>query len=657
MATKKVKAEQGSRKRDDLQFRQAVIESGAIDEGSRTVELSFSSEAPVSRWYGVEILGHGEEEIQLSRLRETGVVLWNHNSDVPIGSIERAWVGEDRKGRAVVRFDDDPESDRIFQKVRSGTIKGVSVGYRVHRWEVVEPGQKSSCGRFDGPCEIARLWEPLEISPVSIPADDSVGIGRGYEEIEEQERTEEMPKNVVETATPETEEVRAVENHVEVVDTAKLEEQARAAERERVSEIMSMCARFEVDPAEYVRSGANVDQVRKAVLDALADQRKELETASVEVGQEGREKFREAARDGVCLRAGITLDKVTPGAEDFRGYSLRELARESLERAGQSSKGNAMEMVGRALTTSDLPVLLGSVANLSLMSGWEQEPESWRVWVDDSGSVSDFKIHTMARPGELGDLERIPEGGEYKYGERTETFEQYQIAKYGKMFSITREAIINDDLGAMTDIPRQHGESASRLLGDLAYGAITGNPTMGDGKALFHSAHGNLLATTNAVPISYSDFETTIAGIGTAVQAMRRQTDIGGKRRLNIQPVFFLAPVALEEVARRFFAEGRVPMTVTLDSGTSVAAGNGANPHAGRFQMVFDARLDDSSETAWYLAARKGKTVRMYYLNGQRRPYMEQRQGWNVDGVEYKIRIECGAKPVDWRGLLKNTGA
>jgi hypothetical protein len=98
-------------------------------------------------------------------------------------------------------------------------------------------------------------------------------------------------------------------------------------------------------------------------------------------------------------------------------------------------------------------------------------------------------------------------------------------------------------------------------------------------------------------------------------------------------------------------------MTVTLDSGTSVAAGNGANPHAGRFQMVFDARLDDSSETAWYLAARKGKTVRMYYLNGQRRPYMEQRQGWNVDGVEYKIRIECGAKPVDWRGLLKNTGA
>lgn len=147
------------------------------DESGRTFELSFSSEEPYTRYFGPEILDHTDGCCDLSRLQEIGVVLYNHDRDAVIGKITRAWV-EDGRGHATVEFDDDDESERICKKVRSGTLKGVSVGYMVDKWESVRDGKKSRDGRFDGPCEIAKKWMPFEISIVSVPADATVGVGR-----------------------------------------------------------------------------------------------------------------------------------------------------------------------------------------------------------------------------------------------------------------------------------------------------------------------------------------------------------------------------------------------------------------------------------------------------------------------------------------------
>lgn len=151
-----------------------------VEGEERTVELSFSSEEPYSRWWGIEILDHTKGCVDLERLNQIGCVLFNHKRDVVIGKIIKAWENDGRC-LARIQFDDDQESEVLYKKVKSGTLKGVSVGYVVDSWEEVMPGKKSADGRFTGPCEIARKWAPFEISIVSVPADPTVGVGREME--------------------------------------------------------------------------------------------------------------------------------------------------------------------------------------------------------------------------------------------------------------------------------------------------------------------------------------------------------------------------------------------------------------------------------------------------------------------------------------------
>lgn len=162
--------------------RSLPMEFRAVEGEDRVVELSFSSEIIVERWWGVEILDHSDGCVDLSRLSEMGCVLFNHKRDIVIAKVEKAWI-ENNRGKAKVRFDEDEESDKIYQKVKSGTLRGVSTGYIVNNWESVLPGKKSLDGRFKGPCEIAKRWMPYEISIVSVPADASVGVGRSMEPV------------------------------------------------------------------------------------------------------------------------------------------------------------------------------------------------------------------------------------------------------------------------------------------------------------------------------------------------------------------------------------------------------------------------------------------------------------------------------------------
>lgn len=150
-------------------------------EGGRRFELSFCSEEPYERWFGPEILDCSEEAVDLTRLNSIGCVLFNHDRDEVVAKIIRAWLADGR-GYAEIEFDSDDESEKIYQKVSSGTLKGVSVGYTVSNWEEVASGEQSTDGRFAGPCSIARKWAPLEISIVSVPADPTVGVGREMED-------------------------------------------------------------------------------------------------------------------------------------------------------------------------------------------------------------------------------------------------------------------------------------------------------------------------------------------------------------------------------------------------------------------------------------------------------------------------------------------
>ena len=147
------------------------------NQETRRRTISFSSEEPYRRWFGMEILDHGENAVDLERLNSVGVLLFNHNTDKVVGKVIRAWV-ENHRGMAEVEFDTDDDAEKIFGKVRSGTLKTTSVRYSVDAWEEVVAGKQSADGRFTGPCQIARKWTPLEVSVVSVPADPTVGVGR-----------------------------------------------------------------------------------------------------------------------------------------------------------------------------------------------------------------------------------------------------------------------------------------------------------------------------------------------------------------------------------------------------------------------------------------------------------------------------------------------
>ena len=165
------------------------FKNAEIDENSRRIKLSFSSEEPYERWFGAEILDHKEESVSIERLRQIGCVLFNHNRDVVVGKIVSVSIVNNR-GEAEIEFDDDEISERIYQKVKNKTLKGVSVGYIVNRYESVKEGKKSADGRFTGPCHIATSWEPYEISIVSVPADPTVGVGRELEAAQQRQTAE-----------------------------------------------------------------------------------------------------------------------------------------------------------------------------------------------------------------------------------------------------------------------------------------------------------------------------------------------------------------------------------------------------------------------------------------------------------------------------------
>nr|DAK44625.1 MAG TPA: major capsid protein [Caudoviricetes sp.] len=607
-----------------------------VDSDNRTVELSFSSETPYGRWFGEEILCHDEECINLERFSNgLGTVLFNHDRDAVVGHIEKVWL-EDNRGKALVRFDTDEQSETIFQKVQSGTLQGVSVGYAIYRYEVLEDEDtKSTNGRFNGPAYVVTDWEPLEISIVSVPADATVGVGRSAEEIHtsidtQEDNTRMDPKEILNN-----EEVKSTP--VETGITQEDLQKAMERERKRTSEITALFRDFDVEgDDEAIVMGVSVDEARAMVMDQLRARNKGV---SVTMGEAESDKFRAAAQDAVLMAAGIPVADAAPGAQELRGHSMVELARESLQREGlQANFGDNMELARQAInSTSTFPAIMANLANKSVMVGFNEAETTYQIWAG-KGSNRDFKEAARVALSEAGNLELVPEGGQFQQDFLGEASARTKVATYGKLFSLTRQAIINDDLGLFSKIATKYGSAAKRLVNKMVYAQLTGNVKMQDGVALFDNKHGNVAGTGEAL---------SVKAIAKAITAMRRQKGITGDATLNITPKYLVVPPELEMTAYQI-----VNSTAAVDGVNSGVV----NPYKGRFVVVADAELTDPD--AWYLVADASQhdTIEVTYLNGVETPRLETRQGFDVDGIEYKVAFDCGVSALDFRGVFKNAG-
>jgi lambda family phage portal protein len=655
----------------DIITRSMPVSPATLDAEKRSVDVVMTTENPV-KVYAYEY-GLVDEVILMSgaKFPKRIPLLDTHDrysSKSVLGSVSDIRVEQNKAGvgQMIGQVVFSATADDVMIKVSEGHLTDFSVGYTPTKSTFIPANErKKISGReFAGPILITEKWELKELSVCPIGA-DKAAKARAYNnttnkqsEVDEMDKkTRDMlearglPKSATEDeawayldkitradVTPAPVVPAPAPVQPAAVDTDKIRAEAANAERGRVSEIMEMGRKFDLaeEARAAVNDGTKVDAFMKTV---LAEQEKRaaaqpMPSYRFEVGLDDREKFRAAAIDGLSIRCGLTVATPAAGHDELRGYSLREMAREVLIRAGIRPPSNIMDMVGRALTTDDFANIMANVANKSLMEGYDTAAETWATWCG-VGSVPDFKLNTMVRASEASDLDEVPEDTEYQYGTQSDAKETFQIVTYGKIFALSRQAVINDDLGALNDQPRKHGEAAARKVGDLPYAVLVANAAMGDSIALFHASHANIM--DNAA--------VSVDALNDAIALMKLQKDIGGLRRLNIRPLFYLGPVGTEGTTEQFFNTGSI--------GGVTNSPNLINPYSGsRFTRIYEPRLDDDDVTKWYLMGPKGKTVTVFFLNGQQTPYLETRQGFTIDGVEWKVRIDAVAKAVDWKAMV-----
>ncbi len=648
-----------NRKIDLPQMRRAAeVLPASFDEAARTIEAVWSTGAVVRRvpWFDEpydEEISLDPAHVRLDQLNAGAPVLKVHEMTSLESVIGSVVPGSARVsggvGTATLRFSDDAEAAPIVEKIKAGHIRAVSVGYRVHRYEIT---------KRDGAPDLWRAvdWTPLEISAVPIGADPGAGFRAAQTvapcvvgevlETRMDENAAPAPRPD-ETAAPALAEVR---NDAAVAPRESRDGDVRAAiegERQRIAGIYAVVSKLKLDRAlgdDLVRDGVSLDKAREIAIDKAADQADQVRTfPEVAVPLGGRDEKvtrREAAITALLNRYSPAAFPLTDAAREYRGMSLLEMGRTFLAESGERVRGlDRSDIAQRSLmTTSDFPAVLSAVSNKTLRQAYEAAPRTFLPFCRRVTAV-DFKPMNRVQLGGAPKLEKVNEAGEYKRGTLAESKESYAIATYGKVVAITRQVIINDDLDAFTRIPALFGVSIANLESDTVWGIITANAALADGTALFHANHANLAGTASVIDA---------ANVALGVAAMAKQKDLDNATVLNVRPQYLLAPVGKILVVQQLLGT-IVPNQVSSVVPSFIA---GLTP-------IVEPRLDAAAANTWYLAADPSQidTVEYAYLEGQEGAYMEARMGFDVDGVEVKCRLDFGAKAIDFRGLYKNAGA
>lgn len=646
----------------------AAVRPGSVDIDARTVELTWTTGAKGRRWSWdvgsyMEELEVSEEAVRLDRLNNGAPFLNAHNSydlDDVIGVVEKAWI-DGAEGRALVRFSKRDDVEKIFKDVQDGILRNISVGYAVHRYEVTESADDKL------PTYRAVDWEPMELSLVPIGFDDggkfrSAKTADDYQgqrfntifEVREATKPSESP-----AAVPTTQEEDAMTEEEKRAAEELIRREAAEAERKRGTTIRAMARKVglgEDFADELVERGLSPDAASAAMIDKLAERQQgdqplgRNSQATVTGGLDSAviTAKRDAMQNALLNRCNPDITLVEAGRE-FRGMRLLDMAREAIEMVGGNARGMMPQEIARAAlgcdrqavraagmhTTSDFPILLGGAVNRTLRDSYAQAPQTWRP-LGQQTTVPDFRTTTRAALGDISALEEVKEHGEYKYGKLEEEGAPIRVAKFGKIIAITWESIINDDLGALTRIPRAYGMAAAQTESNLVWNLLLSNPNYTDSKAIFVAEHGNLAGSGGAI-------NTTT--LGAARAAMRKQQSKAGAF-LNVEPRYLVVGPDKELEAFQFTSSNYVPAKnadINDSRNTSLI-------------VIVDARITGNQ---WYLYTEPGlvDTFEYAYLEGEQGVFTETREGFEVDGVEIKARLVFGAAWIDYRGAYKNPGA
>jgi hypothetical protein len=634
-----------------------------------------------------------------------------------VGVVRRAWPNGE-KGMATLQFDlGDPDGAEMFRKASAGILQNLSFGTFIYEREKVE-SQDAEASMFKAtdwePFEISPCTVPADFNTCFLSAQpagegstvatpDNTCATDALRAISPPKEKPAMPQQT----TQETGDQARITN--EQALTAAREE-AVQAERQRVGEIQSLGAtatRYGIDDtviSEFIAKGVSVDQARKDLFDQLAQKGKQSLNGSefeirgdggASVTRDGGEQRLACMQMALLLRAdgrfflarrrdhngndlGEYLDGCGPEqqkqaaemAREYRNFKLIDLAKEALMFRGINPRGMDVTRIaelalqapsrgpeffaGGAETTSDFPGILANVANKTLRQGYEAYPRTFQAFCRQV-TAQDFKPINRVMLADAPVLQALNEKGEYHRANLTDNNINYSLGTYGEIVALTRKVIINDDLQAFTRVPALLGVAAAQLESNTVWGIIISNPAAvyaGDknSTALFHANHSNLLTGAASSIDSTVQNAVPLTALGKGRAAMRLQKGPQGTP-LNLIPRYIAVPTALET----YMLQLVYPVNIASSDATKVV------PEWVRSLVpVVEPRLDAATNgtAAWYLIADPAQidTVEYCYLEGQQGVYIETKQGFEVDGVEIKARMDFGAAALDFRGMQKNAG-
>ena len=594
----------------DLFTRRATFAPTSAHDEDRTVDVTWTTGAPVRRRDGagpyLERLSLDPAHVDVAALIG-GPVLDGHGQESVeriLGVVTAASV-DGTRGTATLQF--SPRAAAVFEDVKAGILRHVSVGYTVDRWQDArEDGMR---------VRTAVRWTPKELSIVALPA-DAGATTRGDPTMKPKTPHSEADDGALETRAAANAEIRTL------VAAAGLERSVADA---------------------LIDRGATVDVAKAELLDTLItrDDGAPIRHQRIALGTDHDAPDARLERMGEALFARMTGTIPKDAAKPYMHKRCVDLAAELLTCRGVRGLAGASPdtILTRAMhTTSDFPTLLTSTGNRVLLAAFEAAPNPLKMLARRT-TIGDFRTKTTVKLSEWPRLQAVGEHGEIHHGTRGEAKEAYALQTFARIFSLSRQALINDDLGAFADFGRAAGRAAAETEADVLTALLTANAgagvTLDDGDPLFDSAHGNVAGSGTVIDV---------ANLAAARLAMRSQTGLDGITPVNAVPRFLLVSPTKETQAEQVLAS------------LTPAVVDEVNPFAGRLTLLVEPRL---AGNPWYVFADPAAqpVLEYAYLSSAQGPQMASREGWDVLGMEFRVVLDFGAGVVDHRGAYRNAGA
>jgi len=644
-------------------YARASVDADTIVDtySEKSFEVVFATETPVFRrsWEENfnEVLSCTVENMRTDRLENGAVPLLNNHYqwegvNGQLGTVV-SWSVVNKECRAKILFSTRDEFAGIWKDIKAKIIRSISAGYNVFKYlrEVVSDNSIPNYTAVD--------WEPLEISLAPVPADYRSKV-RNNEANKHNVIIETINKNsrsnmkvneaeVVETTTTPAagSETRAATpvQQASPVDEARVRNEAIQAERNRAASIRTRAnaAGLETSVADdLISRGLTLDEASAEIFNKMAERSTtpnvRTANAAAVTGEDESIKIRNAMSDALMHRSKPGSVELKDQAHDYKYMSMLDMARSCLSAKGENAGRYApSEAIKRAISTTDYPILLNSTVERAIRRTYDAMPVEWKS-IAQQTTAKDFREKTgIAVEGKVT-FEEIAEGGEYKNSYmKTVDSAKIKLKTYGRKITITRQAIINDDLDVFSKLPAEIARGAANFQADAVWGLIINNGKTPDGKTIFHADHSNLAAGA----LKTAPSEATLSAIRTA---MWRQKSPAGEL-MPLAPKYLIIPAELLTTSEKLLTA--IIANVTGD----------VNIFANKFQIMTSPRLVSSTE--WYMAADPQSTEGLVYayLEGEEGIFVEKEISFDNDSVVTKARLDFAAAAWDYRGWYKNPGA